>query len=259
MGGIACAGGDDGILAGNRGRREIGASCGGGFGVFGKGAAEIVQPLRVRAGVVVYVDDEFSLALASGVVAGGRKTGWGLGEKFGVESGFLAEGRDDVVGVVGGAVIDDEKFEVRVFDLFEKGKVVEESVTAIAGADGDGEEGVLAGRGVRFCELFGELLESRLGAAVAPSEAEGPIEDFAAPIEPQVAPRVDGESGGGLVAGTVVSPSEHFALLVFEFLTGESGRSFGPGVVAKFGEEEGAVASDVVEAAEVVSEFQGVF
>ena len=112
VGSIACAGGDDGVLAGERSGRKIGASGCGGFGVFGEGAAQVVQPLGLGASVVVDVDDEFAMALFGGVVAGGGKAGGSLGEQATGEFGGRNEARYDFFGGVGGAVVDDEEFEI---------------------------------------------------------------------------------------------------------------------------------------------------
>ena len=71
-----------------------------------------MQPLGLGAGIVVDVDDELALALFGGVVAGGGKTGGCLGEQAAGELGGGNEARYDFLGGVGGAVVDNEKFEI---------------------------------------------------------------------------------------------------------------------------------------------------
>ena len=91
-------------------------------------------------------------------------------------------------------------------------------MAAVAGADGDGEEREVGLLLFGLRELFGEGGKSRFGGAVAAGESEGPIENDAATVEPAVAPRVGGKTGGGVGSSALISPREHCALFLFEVL-----------------------------------------
>ena len=167
-------------------------------------------------------------------------------------------GRDaffyELSGVVGGTIIDDQKFEIWIFDLFEIGKVLLKMVATVSGANGDGDEGELGGDFFKLREKLSESVESWLSGTVAARQSKGPVDDFQTAIEPAVAPGVDREAGDGAGSGALIGPRKHFALSFFEVGIGEVERALSPSIEPELSEEERAVACDVVEALEVALE-----
>ena len=78
--GVAQAGGDDGVLARDRGGRKIRSSCRSRFGIAGKGFPNRRNPLGLGPSVVVDVDDECTFAFARCVIASHGEAGGFLRE-----------------------------------------------------------------------------------------------------------------------------------------------------------------------------------
>ena len=79
-------------------------------------------------------------------------------------------------------------------------------------------------------------------AAVAPDEAERPIENFLSPAEPLIGPRVNYRSRQAAADDAFDVPAEHFGLLLF---------GVADGIHAEFAENERLVVGEVLQAGEV--------
>ena len=188
------SGGDDGFLqALGFGREVWSASSTDGWVVEGSGQPE--EPVAVGFTVVVGVGDDVAFGFGGTAVSGD-----GEAEVFLPDEADVREAIDDVGGVVGGAVVDDEDFEVWVVDALAGAEAGLEATGAVVGANDDGEEGGL-GEGEEVAVVLdlvlkvGELFEGGLGVAIAAGEAEAPVVDGAAVDFPLVGPGEDGGTG----------------------------------------------------------------
>lgn len=119
-----------------------------------------------------------------------------------------------------------------------------DAVLAVAGADDDGDAGFCReGRGVVPGLLDGG--ESGFGEVLPIEEAEVPVGDDCPGIEPAVGPGVDGEAGDAFLDGGADGPIEGVGL---------GGGGVAAGIESEFGDQDRAVAGEVVEAAEVGAE-----
>ena len=165
--------------------------------------------------------DERELGVMDAGISGGGKAGVGLGE---VAKAGVGEGLDDGGGLIGGAVIDDEEFEVRVRLLEDGGDGFWEVVGVIKRGDddGDGEGGCGGGWGwgQGDAEGFHAMERRRLGifegvlvvvvvgvvvilVVIGAGVEIDPIEDEAVEIGVICGEHIDGglgASGGGIAA-----------------------------------------------------------
>jgi len=219
-------------------------------GGVGEGAGQPEEPVAVGFAIVVGVGDEVAGGLLGAAVAGHGKA-----EVFLLDEADIREAMDDVGGGVGGAVVDDEDFEVGVVDGEAGGEAGLEQFGAVVAADDHGEfwrilEGEGVAVGVNGVLEFAEGGEGGLGAPVAAGEAEAPVVDGAAVVLPAVGPGKEGGAGDARFEAFGELGGEEVGLFLL-------GVAFG--IEAELGDEDGAVAGDVLEALEVAVEGDGVF
>jgi len=162
---------------------------------------------------------------------------------------------DDVGGIVGGAVVDEDNLAVGVVDLVEGFEAVLEGLCAIVRADDDADAGGCleadaAGDEARAEEFLAKGFTGELGGAVACDEAEGPIGDIEAAGEPLVGPGEEDGAGGAAADDAIEVPIEDGGL---HFL------ALADGVEAEFAHDQGLVAGEVLEAGEVALEVELAF
>ena len=202
------------------------------------------QPVRVNHAVVVCVGEQGATGFLHAEVARGAEAG-----------GFLAEGAhggvgfDDVRDGIGGAVIDDEGFEFEVAQAFDGLQAGGEGFGAVAGADDDGDgEGVDGG--IETARQVGEEGASGAGLAVGVDDAELPTGDEVATAVPFVGEGEPDAAGRAGMESDLALPAHDFGLF-FD--------AVGFDVETEFGDEEGFVAGEVLEAVQVGGEGGGIF
>jgi len=243
MGGGARGGGGEG--EGERiGRgRKVGTSDGGMAG-FGIGAGEPGERLGIGAAVVVGENEDLAGGVGRAVVAGG-------GEATGFEvkdaEVFLLIKKGG--GAVGGAIVDHDDFVVGVIDLAAGFEAGFEAVGSVPGADDDGEARGIFGERVGKGG-FAEGFESRFFGSIPPDEPEGPIGHDLVIVEPMIRPGVEGRSGKAGGAGKFEGAGKKGRLGLFGVAVG---------IETKFGEINGTVAGEMVEAGEISGECFRVF
>ena len=176
----------------------------------GEGMRQVMQPMGVGVGVVVYVGDDLAGCGTHAGVAGSAES-------------FLLEADDlyvvasgDVTGGIGGAVVDDDDLVIRVL---QPGEVVEALTdggrTVIAGQY-DGDTGPGGGcRKWNISESVADFFQGRLWLSVPVNQAEIPIEDFLAAAVPFVGPGKGKRSGAALGKCGAQLPFKGLCLLVF--------------------------------------------
>ncbi len=229
--------------------REIGAARGTDFRV-SEGTRDPEQPVPIRLAIVIGVGDQFTAGQVGAAVAGERKPGVLL-----VDITCLRKAGGDLGGGIGGPVVDDDDLEGGILDVPAGAEAIHEGVSAVVGADHDGNPGwLLEIECLAVIQEGGEGLvqagEGRLFGSVPPLEAEGPVVHLAATIGPEIGP---GEEGGarhpGLQAFLEV-PREGFGL----FLLTVAHR-----IESELGDKNRTVAGEVLEPGQVALQRLAVF
>lgn len=165
VGGGAGGGGGEGEAAGVGLGGEVGSADGGVVGL-GIGAGEPGEPLGIGLAVVVGVSENLAGGLFGSVISGGGEAA-GI-EVEGADAGHFIE---ESGCFIGGAVVDDDDFEVGVVEGAAGIEASGEAGGAVAGADDDGEAGGIFWKWVGESEVA-ESGEDGLFGEVAAKEAE---------------------------------------------------------------------------------------